>query len=618
MALLLTAVLVMMFFSPYTYAKKKEEYTSSYSQVVDYSGIHDVFPDTYWAGLDALAKAHPNWKFQAFNTGLEWSECFDGTFYTGASELYYGRNLLEGPPPSSDPDYKYLRTVPEDGKNKLVAYYDLYYPETQLHVFAHPTSWYAKDLRFSDESTGNYVTKEAFSWAGNYWEVKSAPNWIQASEEAIRYCMDPRNWFTEEQIFQFEDMLMNEHSYHPTVAEVSSVFENVSGGNRWTQAEIVSEYPNSLGRAMTYGEAIYAIGNDINVNPVFLASRIVQEQGAGNGPLISGEQEFIVQKGTDKDKKITGGFYNYFNIEAYDGKEASYTAIINNGLTEAYYADPQWNTRFRALLGGSRKTKNLYLDRGQISFYFQKFCVDSIYDTRYGMPYNRCFWGQYMGSLTTPQLEARKAYRSYRGDGTDMSKVNAQHLFVIPVYDKMPTNPEKAPTADGNPNYKIGSVFVNGKALEGFKPDTTDYSMTVNYDVTTVRFNIHPYAETSVISVGTLNNGSSPVTGDLVGDQNLLLGDNVFKIVCTAENKDQRTYTLKIHRDGNIIYGDINADKKFNSLDLAYMTSHLLKKNVLTGEALEAADISGDSKVNSLDLAYLTSYLLGKITKLPR
>lgn len=64
--------------------------------------------------------------------------------------------------------------------------------------------------------------------------------------------------------------------------------------------------------------------------------------------------------------------------------------------------------------------------------------------------------------------------------------------------------------------------------------------------------------------------------------------------------------------------GDINADGKFNSTDLAYMTSHLLNKNKLTGSALEAADISGDGTVNSLDLAYLTSYLLGKLKELPR
>ncbi len=65
-------------------------------------------------------------------------------------------------------------------------------------------------------------------------------------------------------------------------------------------------------------------------------------------------------------------------------------------------------------------------------------------------------------------------------------------------------------------------------------------------------------------------------------------------------------------------YGDINADGKFNSTDLAYMTSHMLYKNRLTGSALEAADISGDGTVNSVDLAYLTSYILGKITDLPR
>ena len=72
--LILGALLFVCFFEAMpVQAKEKEDYKSSYSEVVGTGtakGIHDVFPESYWEGLDQLLKDHPNWKFQAFNTGL--------------------------------------------------------------------------------------------------------------------------------------------------------------------------------------------------------------------------------------------------------------------------------------------------------------------------------------------------------------------------------------------------------------------------------------------------------------------------------------------------------------------------------------------------------------------
>ncbi len=526
-------------------------WVSSYSSVATTSEqIHNIFPEEYWEYLDALLEEHPNWTFQAFYTGLNWEECFDGSFTkydaSGESEMTLQRNLLQS-------DYW-------------------------------PSSWY------STTHTG------AFSWSGNSWTVYSAPNWIQASEEAIRYCMDPRNFMTEEQIFQFEDQTY----YEASVTEVAAVFAKTTGGN-WTktadQTGIHSDYSN---KDMTYAQAVYEIGKRIGMNPVILASRIIQEQGEGNSPLISGTKTFTVTSGPDTGKVINGGYYNYFNMEATDGgSNANYELIYNNGLTEAYKAG--WNTRYKALYGGAQKFKANFVANDQNTYYFQKFCVKS--DSSY------CFWHQYMQSLTTPQHEASKTYNGYKNSGT----LDVSHRFIIPVFMNMPEEPEYKPTKTGNPNYKLGSIYVDGKSVDGFKTDTLTYSMIVEPTDTTIRLNIKAYASTTTIEV----DGQSS-KGTFAGDVMVMIGDNAIKIKSTAEDGTQRIYTLNVHRNGEIIYGDINGDGKFNSLDLAYMTSHMLYKKRLTGTALEAADISGDGSVNSLDLAYLTSYLLGKIESLPR
>ncbi|MBR6321488.1 MAG: cadherin-like beta sandwich domain-containing protein [Lachnospiraceae bacterium] len=578
-ALLLAAALTFLCLPSSTRAEvPTAHYQSSYSgKAGTVEKIHEYFPESYWEGLEALLAEHPKWRFKAFYTGLTWNELFDGSFTlyspAGESEMTLRRNLLQWIRDKDSPYY-----------NK--------------------TSWLSTSI------------EGAYNWSKSEWEILSAPDWVQASEEAVRYCMDPRNWLDERQIFQFEDMT----AYMATVREVEKVFENVSS-DFWVQDAEDTGITSSYGLEededevpLTYAQAVYEIGRRLKINPVILASRIVQEQGTGYTDdassgnvrsLISGKAKFTVTKGEDEGKKVKGGYFNYFNVEATDGDEADYTRIVNNGLTEAYYAG--WDTRYAALYGGAEKLKASFIDNDQNTFYFQKFMVNS--ESYY------CMWHQYMQSLTTPQYEASKAYNSYV-NGNDRGRLNAYHLFVIPVYLGMPEAPEPEPTKDGDPNYKIGSIYVNGSSLKDFDTDQLKYSMIVDFSVTEVTFNIHPYSENAVVTVGTLNKEKIP--GDLTGKQNLMLGDNVFKIMCKAENGDKRTYKLTIHRDGDVTYGDINADGKFNSLDLAYMTSHLLQKHVLEGSALDAADISGDGKVNSLDLAYLTSYLLGKIDQLPR
>ena len=757
-ALVLAAVLLFgcLFAAVPAEAKYLSKYESSYSKICSTpEDIKAVFPRIYWSGnadLDELLAAHPNWRFQAFYTGLDWNECFDNTYgnLQGVSEMYYGRNLLQG----------------------------LYTKYDGTVDYMHPTSWYSTDQH--DVLIENYTklsSANAFNWRDNSWVVISSPNWIQASEEAVRYCMDPRNFFTDEMIFQFEDMLIGKNTYHPTVADVEAIFNNVEDGdgvpgNFWTkpaeETGIVSEFAGSKGKKMTYAEAIYEIGEKIGVSPVFLASRIVQEQGLGTSPLISASKEdtFIVvktmtkeeaeklkkekentpekvvikkkesAKGTDDSEsekyevtiEVPGGYYyNYFNIEATDGGKEDKYRIYNNGMNEAYNAKPYdpktdtgyygpWNTRFRALIGGAQKTKEWYFKERRLAVdntklstlrqstvYFQKFCVDSTSE--------RCMWGQYMGSLTTPQLESQKAYKSYKENG----KLNSTHLFIIPVFNDntMPKEKTAMPTRTGNPNYKIGSIFASFKEMENVETKLTtkdkfganlfNYEWLADYEADKVTLYITPYGkdiskilvdgkqiwpakDTSVKTVNftkDMQDGDnefkvecitkdgktkacmanisrnsacnyewevdyenyettlyiSPYAKDTskilvngkqiwpVEDKTvtsikystaLQIGDNKFEVKCIAQNGNSKVYTLNIHRNGPIVYGDVDADGSIDVLDINYILNHIVKKRILTGSALEAADVDGDGTVDVLDINFILSYIVGRIKSLPR
>lgn len=65
-----------------------------------------------------------------------------------------------------------------------------------------------------------------------------------------------------------------------------------------------------------------------------------------------------------------------------------------------------------------------------------------------------------------------------------------------------------------------------------------------------------------------------------------------------------------------VIYGDVNGDGEFNSLDFAVMRQYLTGK-IIHLPSDKAADLDGDGSITSLDFAYMRMRLLGKIAKFP-
>lgn len=245
---------------------------------------------------------------------------------------------------------------------------------------------------------------------GDNWKAEAASQsgWYIASQAAVEYCLDPRNFTNDSYIFMFEQLTYNAQ-YH-TVDAVSNI---VSGS--FMQGEV----PEA---GTTYAQAFYDIGNSLGVSPFFLACRVYQEQGsAGTSPLISGNYPGYE------------GYYNYYNIGATG---TTTTDVYVNGLKTAQ--NKGWDTRMKALTGGAQYISQNYILKGQDTLYLQKFDVDA--------SYNGLYSHQYQQNITAPMTEGGKIRRAY----SQTNALENPFVFKIPVYNNMPATACPSPDDQDN------------------------------------------------------------------------------------------------------------------------------------------------------------------------
>ena len=153
-------------------------------------------------------------------------------------------------------------------------------------------------------------------------------SWRCASEAAVSYYMDPRNWLNDTYIFQFENLSYN--SEIQTLEGVQKIIANIG----YMKGDKVT-YTKTDGTKATlnksYAQIIYEAAKEAKISPYHLASRIRQEQGAGSTP------------GSTATGTYSGyvGYYNFLNIKASGSNNAQ---VIANGLNYAKtngWTDPE-------------------------------------------------------------------------------------------------------------------------------------------------------------------------------------------------------------------------------------------------------------------------------------
>ena len=396
----------------------------------------------------------------------------------------------------------------------------------------------------TDPNNINYACKNQYT-----------DTWYPASSKAVSYYMDPRNFFSEKYIFQFEYL-----KYDPSISYVNAV-------NSLLKDAAFYQYHGDILKT-----TIDNVGKNNDLSPIFMASRMLQELGSGTKlyNLYSG-----VYPGYE-------GYYNFYNIGVSDScATTSGTTVC--GLT--YAKNNGWYGLDAAINGGASFIANRYVAKGQYTTYLQKYNVKPINQSN-------LYLNQYMTNIAAPSSESSSTYNTY----SKLNMLNNAFTFYIPVYDNMDDSNYKDDGANpDNGNSNLSSTDINtiitssgyrsnGSYLEAVSPLTL---------VATLKSRIEAISGTNSVNV-TNANGSS------VSDGYIGTG---YKV--TVKNKDtSKTYVV-------IINGDTSGDGQITALDLLQIQKHILGTYSLNSIYFYSGDTNNDGQINALDLLQVQKHILG-------
>lgn len=342
--------------------------------------------------------------------------------------------------------------------------------------YDHP-KWVFQPLHIADIPWERIVARECTpswnlvaksTWAPEPWTKLGAENytpyyaenakaydsgaWLQASEAAVAYFMDPRNFLNESEIFMFETLEFDERSQTLEIVE---------------RALAKTFMANSCydGGKRTFSELLVDVGRRLGISPVFLAGRLASEQGAGTVQAQGRIGDSLVALHTNKAGRVGGamvwgktytrdapataavvakgaahynGYYNFFNIGAYGQGlfEIRYNAWREAASEETRkkYLGP-WKTQARAIEGGAKLIRERYVASCRHTRYLQKFSV--------AKEAGEFRWKQYMQNIAAPLVEARNVGKAYKEAG----EIDTPFRFIIPVYVGLPAEPCPDPAA---------------------------------------------------------------------------------------------------------------------------------------------------------------------------
>ena len=413
------------------------------------------FTKSYRKRLKKLHKLHPTWKFTPVKTNLDWEEAV-------------------------------AKMTAKPGIN---------------------TIWYSYAPAYKSVAEGRYDYLEDTYTGGKF---------PAASEQAVRYFMDPRNFLTERNVFLFEDRKY--HSYQKL-----SIVRKALKRNDALYAQ-----------AKTFVKA----GKKYDVSPLYLAAKSFSELGASTFMMDGHEFEYKGIKYKD--------CYNAYNIGATDSTGAVGGLIYANGgeASEDYAAGSgksygrKWSTPAKAIRGGARYLCSSFIKNNQATAYTEHFNVMN------GL--SKVGTHIYMSALNGGISMAGQISDKYDDYGIYEKPLE----FYIPVYKNMPSKVSERPSADTDVDnnyylkklvvrYKEGSENAELQKKTFIKSTKLSYKQSFKMEV--------PASVESVEIIATAASIRSPEV-DGAGDVKLEPGLNTFKVTCRSSAGPTRTYTIKITR----------------------------------------------------------------------
>ena len=429
------------------------------------------FPESYVDALVTLHEKYPNWVFKPFKTELNWQDVIDG------ERTPHKQQALQ-------------------------------------KTSSRGSEWFCQCDKCKTPAEGS--------------------SWYAASEQAVKYYMDPRNSLTAEYIFQFESTAYESSQTQSGVEAIiaSTWMKNANITYNSTENKSTT-YKNSSGNTVKYSAAIIDAAKTSKMSAYYLASKIVQEVGSSSAAYAGGSS------GT---RKPFVGIYNYYNIGAntgamdglawasgylrtnkqtklydYDstkktfvvkkddkGKEIvlkseqylSYISKSGNYIKGMLYNDSNnstdgivgyvpeddlrttyftygrpWTDPYKSIYYGAQYIAKGYSNY-QYTGYLQKFNVNKASGNLYGH--------EYMINLAGAKSEASITYKAYKNNNL----LTQAKTFYIPVFKNMPSTKCAKPTPSDTstttttaaPTYQVKGLTLKSRTKTSltFKWDKTD------------------------------------------------------------------------------------------------------------------------------------------------
>ena len=151
---------------------------------------------------------------------------------------------------------------------------------------------------------------------------------------------------------------------------------------------------------------------------------------------------------------------------------------------------------------------------------------------------------------------------------------------------------EYVPQVSANEGNKLSEIKLDGKALEGFNPDTNEYTVNLKELPKTVEASGEENVAVTILPVH--NNKSTIIARSESGTK------NIYTVSYVLEESEESEGSADINEDGSINVGDLSIVSKYQG-------------EIISGNALsEKSDINKDGIVDKADIQIVMDKILGE------
>lgn len=376
------------------------------------------FSESYIEDLAALQKAHPNWKFVAFKTGIDFDDAVKGE--------------LAGTPTT----------------------------ETNLRAYLDPRNWLNEKYIFQFESIKKSDAVQSVSSVNailkNTWMANSKINYFDTQGISK----------TVTEVNTYADAIIKASNYTNMSANyIAAKIRQENGGATYSATAVCGTRPPFQGMFNYFNIGAYTTAMDgLAWAAGFLKANkdtvLYDGTNATASPIVtvSNGQRMTYVKEDGEYYRVT--LYNELGNGKYEDKETGY--ILKSDVNTTYmgnYGRP-WTDPNKAIYYGAKYIANGYLTY-QYTMYLQKFNVNA----QSGNLYRH----EYMTNVSGAASEGYHLYSGYSNAGL----LNSAHTFYIPVFNNMPNDNSDITTTvptTTTKNYTPAKVKLTSlTALKGHK-----------------------------------------------------------------------------------------------------------------------------------------------------